>query len=282
MKHPFLVRLFSIICLTGASVSAHSQYYYKDITLTEQINETFQSYLRNKVKAVKVIPSGGQASPAEEFTGSRKVTYRPNKVITYTKTSGFGESFLIALYDKDGLLIKSTDSTALSVSTSYYEYNAAHQLVQLKNKAVATDQSSAAEEVHTWAYDHNGKPVQMIRVKDGTDTTLVKLSLDDKGNVEEEEVFRDGISQGRVYYYHDAQNRLTDVVRYNDRAQLMMPDYILEYENNGELSALTIFPEWGSPQKWYYQYDDNGLKLAEFCYNKAEVLQVKVEYEYSF
>jgi antitoxin component YwqK of YwqJK toxin-antitoxin module len=236
----FPVSLICLICLIGVSLTAQSQYYYKDITLTAQTNETFRIYLLNKVKAVKVLPSGGPAASDEGFSVEQKVSYRPNRVITHTKASGFGESYLIASYDKDGLLIRSTDSSGSSVSSSYYQYDAGHRLIQLTNRTVAADKSSAAEEIHTWNYSTDGRPVQMIRVKNGTDTTVVKITLDEKGNVEQEEVFRNNISLGRVYYYYDTKNRLTDVVRFNERAQQLMPDYVLEYEvlRNGITSMM--------------------------------------------
>src|SRR5690606_21526305 len=106
-------------------------------------------------------------------------------------------------------------------------------------------------ETHHWQYDEKGWPVQMIKIKDGPDTTLVKFSLDKKGNIEVEEAFHNGLSQGKIYYYYDDQDRLTDVVRLNERAGRLVPDYIFEYEDNSDLSALTIIPEaGGNLKKW--------------------------------
>lgn len=282
MKNHIYSSLLWIACMTSCSLQAVCQYYYKDIVSTNQINRTFHLYSVNQVKAVKLTTFNGNVPVTEGFTGEQKISYRPGKVVTYTKAPDIGESYLIALYNKEGQLIKSTDSSVQVVSTTWYQY-AGNRLIQLSNETIATDKSSAVTETHNWLYEENGRPVQMIKIKNGSDTTLMKFSPDEKGNIETEEAFRHGISQGKIYYYYDNKNQLTDVVRFNERARRLVPDYIFEYEDNGDLSSLTIIPEaGGSLQKWYYRYDDNGLKLADFCYNKTEILQGKVEYEYSY
>ena len=106
--------------------------------------------------------------------------------------------------------------------------------------------------------------------------------LDENGNVIEEEAFKQGVSEGKVYYYYDDKHRLTDVVRYNVKARRLLPDYIFEYEDD-ELSTMTLVPEGSDDyQKWYYTYDEKGLKQADFCYNKKNVLLGKIEYKYQY
>lgn len=267
-----------VICVP---IMAKSQYYYKDIISTNQINKTFSTYAANKITNVTLHSFNGSTPVTEGFTCWQKVSYRPNQVITYTQTSDNGESWLTATYNDQGLLIKTVDSTAESVSRSFYQYNAQKQLTQLRNETVATDKSSSGTEVHNWVYNETGQPQQMLKIKDKRDTTLIKFTPDEKGNPGEEEAFRKGISQGKTYYYYDKQRRLTDVVRYNIKAGRLLPDYIFEYEDNGELSAMTVVPEGSSDyQKWYYKYNESGLKLVDFCYNKKSELQGKVEYEY--
>lgn len=278
-----VVRTCILLFFMACSFTGRSQYYYKDIISTSQINENFRLYTINKVTGVKLNTFNGSTPITEGFICEQKVSYRPNKVVTYTKTSDAGESFLTAIYNAQGLLVKSTDSTEETVSTSSYEYDANRRLIQLKNNTRATDNSSATVEIHNWVYNSAGKPLQMIRIKNGNDSIVVKFTLDEKGNPAEEEAFHKNSSQGKIYYYYDENNRLTDVVRYNIAAKRLLPDYIFEYEDNGQVSVFTIVPEGSTDyQKWYYKYDDNGLKLADFCYNKKNVLQGKVEYEYAF
>lgn len=262
-------------------VLAHGQYYYKDIVSVTQINQTFRLYATGKITGVTLKTFNGSTPVTEGFTCWQKVSYKPNRVVTYTKTTDNGESWLTATYNDEGLLIKTVDSAEESVSRSFYRYDVKKQLTQLRNETSAADKSSFDTEVHNWMYNDKGQPQQMVRIKNGRDTTLIKFAPDEKGNPGEEEAFRKGVSQEKVYYYYDGKGRLTDVVRYNVKAARLLPDYIFEYEDNGELSTMTVVPEGSSDyQKWYYKYDENGLKLADFCYNKKNELQGKVEYEY--
>ncbi|MEJ7740392.1 MAG: hypothetical protein WKF97_23485 [Chitinophagaceae bacterium] len=268
--------LFSFVFFTSSG-----QYYYKDLVTTQRINETFRLYKSNKVRQVKLNSFQGNVEVSEGFICEQQINLARNQVITYAKTADAGESFLTTYYNAQGLLIKTLDSTEETVSISTYQYDAANRLYHLSHQTSATDNSSKMLETHTWRYTASGKPEQMLRVKNGTDSTTVRFTLDEKENVAEEQAFNKGVSQAKFFYYYDEENRLTDVVRYNNKARRLLPDYIFEYEENGELSTLTIVPEGSSDyQKWYYKYDEAGLKQIEFCYNKNSQLLGKIEYNY--
>ena len=262
------------------SLPAYSQFYYKDQVATREIISRFQLYKINKVNAVKLNSFQGEEPVTEGFVCEQRVNPTQNQLVTYTKTADAGESYLTAVYNNQGLLTKAVDSTEETVSTSNYNYDGNKRLVQLGIETKARDNSSQSSEKHLWEYTAQGKPVQMIRIRNGRDTTFVHFTLDDNGNVIEEESFKQGKSEGKVYYYYDDKHRLTDVVRYNVKARRLLPDYIFEYEDE-ELSSMTLVPEGSDDyQKWYYTYDENGLKQADFCYNKKNVLLGKIEYKY--
>ena len=67
------------------------------------------------------------------------------------------------------------------------------------------------------------------------------------------------------------------------RAKRLLPMDMFEYEN-GKVSSSLVVPEEGSSsyQKWYYVYDDKGLKAKDFCYNKEKELLGSIEYQYSY
>lgn len=262
-------------------ITASGQYYYKDLLSTQQINETFKLYQQNKVGAVTLNSYQGSTPVTEGFECEQKVNLSKRQVVTYTKTADAGATYLTAYYNPQGLLVQSVDSSAETVSTSLYTYASNNRLVLLAQQTHATDSSSASTEKHIWQYASNGNPQQMIRIKDGSDSTIVRCTADEKGNITEEETIHRGTSLGKTFYYYDANNRLTDIVRYNARAGRLMPDYVFEYEENGELSAMTVVQEGSNDyQKWYYKYNEGGLKAVEFCYNKKSVLLGKVEYTY--
>ncbi|HSC39464.1 MAG TPA: hypothetical protein VLD19_16385, partial [Chitinophagaceae bacterium] len=101
------------------------------------------------------------------------------------------------------------------------------------------------------------------------------------GNPGEEKVVRNRVSLGSTFYYYDAQNRLTDIARYNKKADRILPEYMFEYNDAGQVSQMIVVPEGTSDyQTWKYAYNANGLKQQEACYSKQKQLLGKVEYSY--
>lgn len=275
-------RILATVVLTVTSFSAICQYYYKDLVTTKQINENFKIFKANKINHVALKSFQGNVAVTEGFVCEQKVNLARNQIMTYTKTADLGESFFTAYYNAAGMLVKTTDSSQEAVSTSLYEYDADNRLTSLSHATRAIDSSSSTFELHAWRYLASGKPQQMLRIKNGIDSTVVNFILDEKGNVAEEQAVHKKVAAAKIYYYYDEKNRLTDVVRYNVKAKRLLPDYIFEYEDNGDLSTMTIVPEGSSDyQKWYYKYDDTGLKLIDFCYNKKQELLGKIEYNYT-
>jgi hypothetical protein len=273
--------LVAALCC-GFSLPLFAQFYYKDLVTTKQINNNYQLYKQHKVNTVKLNSYQGNTPVTEGFVCEQKVNPSKNQLVTYTKTADAGESYLTTIYNQSGSLIKTVDSTEEIISTSSYSYDNTNRLSELSIETRAADKSSMIREKHIWQYNAAGKPAKMLRIRNTTDTTVVSFTIDDKGNVSEEEAIRRGMSQGKVYYYYDDKDRLTDVVRYNVRAKRLLPDYIFEYEDD-DVSTMTLIPEGSDDyQKWYYKYDENGLKQVDFCYNKKEELLGKVEYVYEF
>ena len=281
-NYQVITSILVVIMLSTVSSPAVSQYYYKDLVSTQQINQTFRLYKSNKINLVKLNSFQGHLPVTEGFVCEQKINLAKNQVITYTKTADVGESFFTAFYNQQGFIVKTIDSTTESVGTSVYNYDGNNRLFELKHETYATDNSSKSTEDHLWQYGETGKPEKMLRIKNGIDTTTVMFKLDEKGNVVEEETIGKSLAKAKIYYYYDSKDRLTDVVRYNPKGKLLLPDYIFEYEEDGELSTMTLVPEGSSDyQKWYYKYDDSGLKVVEFCYNKRNELLGKIEYDYT-
>ena len=150
------------------------------------------------------------------------------------------------------MIIRTTDSSQEAVNESFFSYDTKGLVSSIKN--TSHSDNVASSEMHLWKYDANGKPVAMTRIRNNTDTLDVTYVADEKGNPAEERTFKKKAPQGTVYYYFDDQNRLTDVVRYNLKARKLLPDYILEYNNNLQLKQMITVPEgssnyllWGIP-----------------------------------
>lgn len=270
-----------IIALCGIGLTVKAQYYYKDIVVTGQINANYRLLRDNKVSRVTLNPAA--QDPEQSAVTLQQTVYPSQKlVVTYTKVPNATESWLKSYYNTDGLLIKTVDSSADFVNSALYQYDAAGRLSVISSNAVPVN-DPAETETHTWNYNSNGQPVQMLKIKNGNDTTFVNFTPDEQGNPGEEKAERKKGNLGTTYYYFDAQHRLTDVARYNKRANRILPDYIFEYTETSQLAQMIVVPEGSADyQTWRYIYNANGLKEKDICYSKQKQMVANIEYVYTF
>jgi|SRR5450432_541710 len=271
---------FFLVCMLMA-FSVKSQYYYKDILITKQNQENWKTFQIQKVRDIQIQSLDANNEPTPGFTCSQSLSPDFSSIITYTKSANIPASTLFATYDRNGRLVKTTDTSDTYKATTDYTYNENGALAGLMNVSTETDNHSTASEMHVWIYK-NELPDQMIKIKGDQDSTIVKLVRDENGNVVEEQAFHGTQKLPTIYYYYDNDKRLTDIVRYNQKADRLLPDYIFEYISN-RISSMIFVPSGSSDyQKWVYSYQNNGLKSSEFCYDKKRQLVVKINYIYNF
>jgi hypothetical protein len=270
------------LLLTLLSLAGQAQFYYKDIVVTGQTADRWKLFKGNKVRSVKLSSYESDGQPSEGFEGDQEVSSDYSLISTHTRSPRSADSRLMAWYSPDGFPTKTLDTSDTYRSTSEYRYDPPGRLTAIVNTSVETDNQVTAEEQHLWSYNANGKPSSMLKIKNGADTTFVRLVADEKGNIIEEHAYRNKAELPAVYYYYDADNRLTDIVRYNQRAQKLLPDYIFEYDAAGKIASTLMVPEQGSYeyQKWIYEYDEKGLKTKESCFNKRKELMGMIGYAY--
>jgi hypothetical protein len=203
------------------------------------------------------------------------------KIATRNKTVITNEYYR---FDSKGLLINMSDTSSSLVSTTTYTYDEKNNPILIKNTVADTDDSIYANEVHQWFYNDQGKPVRLLKILNNNDTTEIRFTLDDKGNVIEELPFVKQISGEKTYYYYDDKNRLTDIVRFNTKARRLLPDYMFEYTENNQVSQkiTTLSMMDLGYLIWRYVYDNKGLKTKEASFNKDKVMTGKIEYSYQF
>jgi len=274
------VRFPVILVFLLAAFSAKSQFYYKDIVLTRQNQDNWKSFRDQKVREVNIqsIDANNEMTPG--FTCTQTISADFSTIATFTRSANTPPSTLTAFYDRSGHLIKTVDTSDTYSSTTEYMYNEKGDITVMQNNSVETDNHVSASEKHVWIYDG---PVlkQMIKIKGETDTTTVNLIKDEKGNITEEKSVRNGHTLPSVYYYYDGEGRLTDIVRYSQRAGRLLPDYVFEY-TGGRLSSMLFVPTGSTDyQKWIYDFNANGLKASETCYDKKKQVVVKINYTYS-
>jgi hypothetical protein len=282
VSHHLNMKKLIFIPLLLGSHSLLAQYYYKDIVSPRQSMSQLQLYKKNAVKGFTLSSFEANGTPSKDVEVNTKINSDYTVVTTYSASPATGKSLLTVIYDPNGTILRSTDSSASFLSTSLFEYNTAHQLVSISNSSNNYDGDFNTEEKHLWFYQGNC-PVSMLCIKDKTDSLLVKFSCDNNGHPTEENHFRGNRLITRIYYYYDEAGRLTDIVRYNQKVKKLLPDMMFNYDENGTLTSMITVQDGNLDyQDWRYQYNEAGLKIKETCYGKHNNLIGKVEYLYQF
>jgi len=269
--------------LLMSSATLHAQYYYKDLIGTREINQTIRLYLSNKVLSAEATGFDGDGVKNSDFSETHNFFADKNllKIATRNKTDIINEYYR---FDGKGLLTNKSDTSSSLVSTTTYTYDEKNNPALIKNMVTDTGDSIYVNEVHQWFYNDQGKPLRMLRILNNNDTTEVRFTLDEKGNVTEELPFVKKVSGEKTYYYYDDKNRMTDIVRFNTKARRLLPDYMFEYTEKNQVSQkiTTLSMMDLGYLIWRYVYDDKGLKTKEASFNKDKVMTGKIEYSYQF
>lgn len=275
----YTVLLFLLFC---ASV-AHSQHYYRDIIGGREAASLVASYAKAGVSSV-IVNSYDENNTRIQDLNIRQ-QYLPDKrtLITTTGTPAGGASVLTSVFDGAGNIRWSIDSSARSLGKTEYRYDANGNLQSLLVSSTDSLKSFTETEEHLWQYDAQGRINRMLKVKNQRDTTVVNFKADDQGNIIEEQEIRKGRAQDPVYYYYNDKNQLTDIVRFNNKAGRLLPEYLFEYDTRGNLIQKITVPANSSEYIiWRYLWDERGLKTREAVYDKQKQLNGKIEYQYGF
>jgi YD repeat-containing protein len=272
------VASFLLLLLAGA---CKAQYFYKDQLVSRQAGEQWKLYKQNKVRSVTLTSIERDGEPSEGFAVDQEVSSDFSQITTHTHSLGSPESWLMAWYSPSGVQTRTLDTSDTYQSSTEYQYDASGRISLITNTSTETDNQLKAVEQHVWAYDASGQPNTMLKIKNGADTTFVRFVKDAKGHVAEEHAERNHSPLPTVYYYYDSTGRLTDIVRFNEKLQRLLPDFMFEYGDNNTLQSTIIVQEGGTNyQKWVYEYNDRGLKTKESCYDKKRQMLGTVMYKY--
>jgi hypothetical protein len=267
--------------LISLAEAGSAQYYYKDLIVTAQTARQWKLYKDNKVRSVTLTSFEHNGDSSKGFQGWQDMG-KTDLITTYTRTAGSPESWIFTYYSPTGWPIRTIDSSDTYRSVSEYLYDLQGRVQSITNTSIETDNHLTAVEQHIWRYDGKGKPTGMLKIRNSNDTTFIRLVKDDKGNIAEEHATRYKADLPTIYYYYDSAGRLTDVVKYNLKAQRLLPDYVFEYEGDNLSSMIVVYEGTSDYQKWYYIYDDKGLKVNEAVYNKQKEMLGHIEYNYKF
>ncbi len=272
--------IFLAILFITSHFENFAQYFYQDLILSAETSEKLKKMKAAGIKTVRLQSFESDGSPTEGFQGQQSIANKYTQIITELNSVINGSSTLISYFNNEGLLIKTIDTTDGASSTTNYTYDENKRMTNITSIARSYRHDVDKEE-HIWTYGPGGKPVRLLRIKNNTDTIFTSFILDEHKNVVEENSTRKGVGLPSYFYYYDNNNRLTDIVTYNQKANRLLPVYVFEYGKNGLLQSMLVVPEGSDDyQKWVYHYNEADLKIKENCYNKKKRLLGRVEYRY--
>ncbi len=272
-----------IIALSIVSIistfALQAQFYYLDIVVTKQTNQQYKQLLASDIRKITATSYDGDEI-SEDFILEQTFSSDGKQVVTRSASINNEESYFISTYN-NGHIIHTVDSSKNAINTVDYSYDKGGKVVVIENNSSDFDGTFTNTENHIWAYNEKGIPTTMLKVRNGTDTTFVTFEYDESGNVSEEKWLKRSNLIETYYYYYNDKKLLTDVVRYNAKAQKLLPDYMFEYDQIGHVSQMTQ-TQGGIANYlvWKYSYKENGLKEKEMVYSKNRVLLGRVEYKY--
>jgi hypothetical protein len=275
---PFQV-IFILIIAFQQSLTA--QYYHRDIVNVKQAQAEKKILQQQKIKTIVVHSFEADGTDSEGFACEKNFLNNYREMETLTKSQLTGKNWLSSWYNEKGLLERASDSSEISVANTFYEYDATDNIVRITSLTHSADEdfTTSLKEVHEYRYNEKGKPVKMLRIKNGNDSSLVDFIVDDKGNVADE--IEAGPNGKHYYYYYDDKNQLTDIVKYNAVKDGLRADFIFEYDDEGNISKMTAIEEGVAADyyTWKYTYNE-GLRIIEKCFSKEKQLLGYFEYEY--
>ena len=278
MGKPVLI-LFTLLAVVISSNKA--QYYYRDIVSNKQALREQQELKDQKIRTIKVHSFEGNGVASEGFFCEKNISKDYRKMETFTRSYVSGKSLLTAYYDDNNLLVRSSDSSDLSVASSFYKYDSKGNISSIVFRSHSNDDdfATALNEEHLYFYNNAGQPIKMLRTRNKKDSATIVFKLDEHGNVVDElEQGKDGY---RYYYYYNDKNRLTDIVKFNVVKNKLLPDFMFEYNSAGQVTQMISTEEGANSNyyTWKYVYND-GLRIIEKCFSKEKNLLGYFEYEY--
>jgi len=262
-----------------AFTNSNAQYYYSDIIGTKQSNQQYRMLRSFQYKRVNATSFDGSNQPSKDFLLEQIIADDGRKITTHSATIGNMESYFISNY-QNNKVNKTVDSGNNAINTVVYEYDNSGKVISTSAASKDFDGTFTSQERHIWSYNEKGLPEKMLKIKNGNDTTVITFTFDGD-NVAEERWTKNNRVIETYYYYYNAKNQLTDIVRFNRKAKAMLPDYMFEYDAKGRITQMTQTQSGTANYLvWKYTYNENGLKEKEIVFNKQKEMLGRIEYKY--
>jgi YD repeat-containing protein len=287
-----------LLIVSMVSLSLNAQYYYNDIMGTQDINNKMKTYLAAKVRSATATGYDELGNKTADFNEWQDVQAN-NSILKITTRNGQNVARTYYQFDNNTRLINARDSSTDAENVTTYTYDANNNLVNIRTtlKDALHDFDQTTE--RQWNYKE-GKPSKLLLIVNGTDSMEYSFTIDEHKNVVDEMMTHRGGTRNKldyaydpkkIYYFYDEQNRLTDITKYNETANGLLPDYMFTYDDKNQvIQKITVLStvqmKYGLKKPdyfiWRYGFDEKGLKTKEVLYGKEKELKGKIEYSYTF
>lgn len=272
-----------ILLLSGIQ----AQYYYNDLFSIKQLEAKQNSYQANRVKQVNetALLTGGQKQP--DYQQWTRISIHAD---TFWQQKNKEQLTITTclVFEKNGKLKGVIENQPDLRNNTIYERSASGSVSIIETDFFDSTMDFRDHEIHRWFYNEKGMPQVMWRLAeqfDGRmDTTEIRFTLDSAGRVAEERSYRKGKETGFFYYYYNESGQLTDIVRYNDKWNRLLPDLMFEYDEQGNLiqkMQLTSSRDM-TYLIWRYGYDKKRLMYEEALFNEKKEHTGSIRYSYEY
>jgi antitoxin component YwqK of YwqJK toxin-antitoxin module len=272
---------FMFVFVLWFAAPARAQYYYYDVLQSEKTADLFRKMKKAGVKKVVADALNNDGSPVENFTLLQELDSRANTLTTLAGSDYNLNSRLVSEYDVNDRIIRSTDVSGSLTSITHYRYGSAGQLISIEISSTDTVQKFSITESHFYNYLPNNQPDFMWRIKNGSDTMRIQFLPDENGMPGAEQWWKGEKKTETWFYYYNNRKQLTDIARFNARANRVLPDLLFTYDDQGSLAAQTTVQSGTTSYRiWRYTYDNRGLKTKEEVMNKNQEFEGRIVYRY--
>ncbi len=273
--------LFSLF-LAAFSGIAQGQYYYQDIIGTKDICRQMANYAAQKVVAVTATGFDAMGKKSTDFNEWQEIDRTKNtlQIATRNHTAVTRQFYQ---FSSDATLLKITDSSAAIKSEAVYTYTN-KRLSKINIQLIDTGNDFNQTEERLWYYNNSGQPEKMLRIVNQKDSSTYIFTTNNQGLVTAEAPAVKRIGIDTIYYYYNDDGWLTDIVRYNKKANQLLPDAMFEHDDNGTIIQKTTIVSVSTRDYliWRYAFNQQGLKTKEALFNKQRELTGRIDYQYSF
>ncbi|WP_152530890.1 hypothetical protein [Sediminibacterium sp. C3] len=254
------------------------QYYYTDLIGLQQTQKNYEIIRKNRIK---LISGTGIDAEGNVTILSRTEIPTDGKKITRTLSENNSIKELVYQFYELGRLKKTTIKKPGTETIIEYQYNPNGLLTTLISITKDSASGSSISELHQWEYSSGGTPKKMIKKTSGMDSVTIEFQTDSAGLVLEETWIKKDKKIETYYFYYNSENRISDIVRYNTTAQKLLPDFVFEYNENGQLiKMIQIGLNGRNITHWNYSYYPNGLREKEIAKDRNKSLIISTQYQF--